>query len=119
MQYSPQTITTIFRQWANGNLDNLGADAQVSAGLKNCVVRASGGVRAQSLVERTTSDDVVQALASISRRFSVALIARYLLGWELERLARAAESQDVTASSSLLLLAEDAFVRALLNNEES
>lgn len=118
MPYSAAAISDLFRQWASGNLDNIGSRGHVTAGLEGCTIGA-GGVRTQTLLERFTSEDVSSALGKMMADgltgLARSLICYYLLGWTAERIGRVLRHRDTSVTTTYLMTAEDAFVERLFN----
>lgn len=118
MAYSAATLSALFKQWANGNLDNISPE-QVTAGLVGATI-TSGGVRGMSMLERFTAEDVNRALQTLAdegrKGFALALVCVHLLKWTVERLARVLGHQDVSMTTTYLMVAEDAFVERLLRD---
>lgn len=111
-------LSRVLTQWGSGSLDGVASRAHVVSGLDGCVLTA-GGLRAETLSQRFTSEDVNRALFEMARRglqgFVGILTCYYLLGWSVERIGRVMEHPDVSHTLSYLIAAEDAFGELLLD----
>lgn len=112
------SLSNLLSQWGAGSLDSVAARAHVVAGLEGCVV-SSGGLRAETLAQRFTSEDVNKALLLMFRqgfqKELLMLTSHYLLGWTAERLGRVLGHSDASHTLTLLISAEDCFAGMLLD----
>ena len=113
-------LSSLLSQWAAGNLDFIEVGQSVVAGVDGCVV-GGGGLRAQTLLERFTSEDINRVLCELSgaghQGFVVALVCVYLLGWTVDRLGRAMQHPDSSHTYTYLMHAQDTFAGWLLDGQ--
>lgn len=111
-------LSRLLTQWGSGGLDGVSSRAHVVSGLDGCVI-AAGGIRAETLSQRFTSDDVNRALCKLAsaglQGFVACLTCYYLLGWSIERIGRVMEHPDASHTLSYLIAAEDTFGGLLLD----
>ena len=111
-------LFSLLSQWGDGSLDVTGVDQHVLAGVEGCTV-SFRGLTAQTLVQRFTSEDVNQALHDLAiaghQGSVIALVCIYLLGWTVDRLARAMNHPDASHTQTYLIQAGDLFAGRLLN----
>lgn len=116
--YNPSQLGELLRQWGSGNLDNITDRGHALAGVEG-VVMSGAGLVAMGLCQRYTQADVDQALELMLRGgdadHALFLISIHMLGWTIERLARAMDWPTVSYGTTVVMDSEDAFSEALIN----
>jgi hypothetical protein len=116
--YDDKELDFLLKAWANGSLDQYTDPAKPLVGIRNCVV-TSHGLKAQSLVERITLEDVDEAIevlmADEARKPSmVMLLLVFLGGLTIERLGQVFGYQESKEALSHFIKAKDDLVEVLL-----
>ena len=119
MIYDAKQLSFLLRQWASGNLDNILDNGHAIAGVNKGVVVTHRGLAAQRPAERFTAEDVdrvIQQMLVDNRPYAVLLICVYLLGWTVDRCARAMDFPSSSIAMSHLIQAQDLFAQTLFNH---
>lgn len=112
-----KALAALLSAWAHGSLDSIASYDHVVAGVEGCVMGAAG-LRAESLLQRFTSEDVHQALLSLQRKDVGILVCKYFFGWTVEDLGRVLNHPDVFHTGSVVIEAEERFAEALMDGKQ-
>ena len=117
--YNPDHLGHLLKAWGSENLNQILDHGHVLPGVRD-VVMTGAGMQAMGLCQRYTQADVdsvlLRMLAGEHQRLAHLLICKYLLGWTMERLARAYGHNCTSVAYSEVMEAEDVFAGALLNH---
>ncbi|MCD8487948.1 MAG: hypothetical protein LRZ84_14730 [Desertifilum sp.] len=116
--YSYGELESLISRFANKSLDTVTSGGTSVFGVRDCEPGVSG-LRALSLVQRFTSDDVEGAIAqflAVNRTLAAIFILRYIFDWQIEEICLGLGDPSIRLAEahSLIQQASDEFMRILL-----
>ncbi len=117
--YDSADVGRLIRFWVQGSLDGICSQGAAIVGVKDCD-RMAYGVRSTPLLERYTSQDIRRVIEGLAVEpepyptYSAILMFKHVRRSPLQDLARALRHNDCSSAQSLLIAAQDEFMRRLL-----
>lgn len=117
--YDSADVGKLLQYWVQGSLDGICSQGAAIVGMKDCD-RMAYGVRSTPLLARYTAADIRSVIEQLAREaepyptYGALLMLKHVKRSPLQDLARALRHQDCSSAQSLLIAAQDEFMRRLL-----